>query len=80
MEENVFEVDSGSEIVHVSVDVDNVTLNGAQYDALVGEVVELQNKTDALNASVVHATSFLVLLCVFQLYGLLSRARKKGGV
>lgn len=80
MEENVIEVDSGSEIVQVSLNVDNVTLNSAQYEALTAEIVTLQEKTDVLNASVVHATSFLVLLCVFQLYGLLSRARKKGGV
>lgn len=80
MEENDFEVDTGSEIVHVSVNVDNVTLNPSQYEAIVAEIKETQNKMDALNASVVHATSFLILLCVFQLYGLLSRARKKGGV
>ena len=80
MEENIVEVDTGSEVVRVVVDVENVTIAESQIDALVSEIKEVQVKTDLVHSSLIHMTSFLILLCVFQCYGLLSRARKKGGV
>lgn len=69
MEENV------NEVVETSVLID-----ASQYEALVGAIEENSQVVSRVNDSVVHATSFLILLCIFQFYGLLSRSRKKAGV
>lgn len=57
-----------------------VVLDSAQYEALVGTVQQLQTEVRTVNSSLIHATMFLILLCIFQFYGLLRRASKKGGV
>lgn len=64
----------------IVVNVDNVAIDAEQYETLLGTVQALQTDVQTVNASLVHATMFLVMICVFELYGLLSRARKKGGV
>ena len=64
----------------VIVHVDNVHLATEQYEELMTELRQQNENLQTVNSSIVHATAFLVLLCIFQLYGLLSRARKKGGV
>lgn len=63
----------------VNVIVDNVHMAAEQYDELMTELRVQSEEMKTLNKNVVHATMFLILLCIFQLYGLLSRARKKGG-
>lgn len=64
----------------IFVVVDEVALDAEQYDELRTELQQVNTNLHTVNASIVHATMFLVLLCVFQCYALLSRARKKGGV
>lgn len=64
----------------VIVNVDSVHLASDQYEVFQTELVQQNENLQTLNASIVHATMFLILLCIFQLYGLLRRASKKGGV
>ena len=64
----------------VIVNVDNVHLASEQYEVIQTELVQQNENLQTLNASIVHATMFLILLCIFQFYGLLRRASKKGGV
>lgn len=63
----------------VTVMVDNVHLASEQYDELMTELRQQNENLQTVNSSVGHATTFLILLCIFQFYGLLSRGRKKGG-
>lgn len=76
MEEN----ESTVVVPEVIVNVDNVHLASEQYEVIQTELVQQNENLQTLNASIVHATMFLILLCIFQLYGLLRRASKKGGV
>lgn len=76
-EENTKEV--VTVVPDVIVNVDNVHMASEQYDELMTELRVQSEELKTLNNNVVHATMFLILLCIFQLYGLLSRARKKGG-
>lgn len=62
------------------LDVDDVTMESTQFTELTAGMKQISDNVQTLNASVVHATMFLILLCVFQFYGLLRRASKKGGV
>lgn len=64
----------------VIVNVDNVHLASEQYEVLRSELVQQNENLQTVNVSIVHATMFLILLCIFQCYGLLRRASKKGGV
>ncbi len=68
-----------NEVTSVSVYVDNVHIAQEQYETLVAELQQQNENLVKVNDSVGHATTFLILLVVFQFYGLLSRARKKGG-
>ena len=63
----------------VTVVVDNVTLNAEQFAELTAGMQRLSEDVQAVNASVGHATMFLILVCIFLFYGLLRRAIKKGG-
>lgn len=63
----------------VIVNVDNVHLATEQYEELMTELRQQNENLQTVNRSIGHATTFLILLCIFQFYGLLSRARKKGG-
>lgn len=56
-----------------------VTLSEEQFTELTAELRQANENIKTVDASVGHATTFLILLVVFQFYGLLSRARKKGG-
>lgn len=76
MEEN----ESTVVVPDVIVNVDNVHLASDQYEVIYGELVQQNENLVTLNSSVVHASTLLVLMCIFQLYGLLRRASKKGGV
>lgn len=62
------------------LDVDDVTMESTQFTELTAGMKQISDNVQTLNASVVHATMFLILLCIFQFYGLLRRASKKGGV
>lgn len=66
----------GYEIV---ANVENVSLDAEQYEEFRAELQQVNINLQTVNSSIGHATAFLILLCIFQLYGLLSRARKKGG-
>lgn len=63
----------------VVVNVDNVHIASEQFAVIEAGVQQVTEGLETLNKSFVHATSFLILLCVFQFYGLLRRASKKGG-
>lgn len=54
--------------------------NSYDYEELIACVEVNTQEVQKVNASIVHATTFLVLLCIFQIYGILCRARKKGGL
>lgn len=54
-----------------------VELDAAQYETIVGYMEQTQAQLEAVHASMLHYGMFLVLLVVFQLYGILSRARRK---
>lgn len=58
----------------------NVTLSGEQFEVIQTELVQQNENLQRLNVSIVHGTSFLILLCILKLYGLLRRTTKKGGV
>lgn len=58
----------------------NVTLSGEQFEVIQTELVQQNENLQAVNASIGHATMFLILLCILKLYGLLRRTTKKGGV
>lgn len=58
----------------------NVTLSGEQFEVIQTELVHQNQNLQTLNASIVHGTMFLILLCIFQFYALLRRGIKKGGV
>lgn len=58
----------------------NVTLSGEQFEVIQTELVQQNENLQTLNASIVHGTMFLILLCILKLYGLLRRTTKKGGV
>ena len=60
--------------------IEIMSLTEEQYDMIINEVSLTNEHLHAINTSVLHMSSLLVLICVFQIYGLLSRARKKGGV
>lgn len=76
MEEN----ESTVVVPDVIVNVDNVHLASEQYEVIRMELVQQNENLQRLNASIVHATMFLILLCILKLYGLLRRTTKKGGV
>lgn len=61
------------------VDVNTFVLNEEQFAQIQTELRQQNDNLQAVNASIGHATMFLILLCIFQFYALLSRARKKGG-
>lgn len=58
----------------------DVSLDVEQYEELRAEIQQVNSNLQTLNASIGHATSFLILLCILKLYGLLRRTTKKGGV
>ena len=62
------------------LDVDSVTMESTQFTELTAGMKQISNDVQTLNATVGHATMFLILLCIFQFDGLLRRASKKGGV
>lgn len=62
------------------LNVDSVTMESTQFSELTSGMKQISNDVQTLNATVEHATMFLILLCIFHLYGLLRRASKKGGV
>lgn len=62
-----------------NVDVNTLDLNEEQFTQIQTELRQQNENLQTVNSSIGHATTFLILLCIFQLYGLLSRARKKGG-
>lgn len=57
-----------------------VALTEEQFTELTTELRQTNENLQVIDKSVVHATTFLIVLVVFQFYGILSRARKKGGV
>lgn len=59
--------------------LENVVLNEEQFTLIQTELRQQNENLQTVNRSIGHATTFLILLCIFQLYGLLSRSRKKGG-
>lgn len=62
------------------VDVNEIVLSGEQFEVIQTELVQQNQNLQTLNASIVHGTMFLILLCILKLYGLLRRTTKKGGV
>lgn len=62
------------------LEVNDVVLDVEQYEELRTELQYVNTNLQAVNASIGHATSFLILLCILKLYGLLRRTTKKGGV
>lgn len=54
-----------------------VELDATQYETIVGYMEQTQMRLEAVHASILHYGMFVVLLVVFQLYGILSRSRKK---
>ncbi|MDD6036936.1 MAG: hypothetical protein PUC30_12250 [Lachnospiraceae bacterium] len=62
-----------------NVTVYNVILDTEQFTELTTGMRHINDKLETVNTSIGHATTFLILLVLFQFYGLLSRARKKGG-
>ena len=62
-----------------NVTVYNITLDTEQFTELTTGMQQINDKLETVNTSIGHATTFLILLVLFQFYGLLSRARKKGG-
>lgn len=61
------------------VDINTLVLDEEQFTLIQTELRQQNENLLRVNSSIGHATSFLILLCIFQFYGLLSRARKKGG-
>ena len=61
------------------VDVNTFVLDEEQFTQIQTELRQQNENLQTVNSSIGHATIFLILLCIFQLYALLSRARKKGG-
>lgn len=61
-------------------DITYVTLTEEQFTELAAELRQTNENLHTVDKSVAHATTFLIILVVFQFYGILSRARKKGGV
>lgn len=57
-----------------------VTLTEEQFTELTAELRQANENIKTVNASIMHASMFLILLVVFQFYSILSRARKKGGL
>lgn len=74
MDENVLNENPVS-----NVTVYNVILDTEQLTELTSGMQQINDDLETVNTSIVHATTFLILLVLFQFYGLLSRARKKGG-
>lgn len=62
------------------VDVNEIVLSGEQFEVIISELSQQNDNLQTLNASIVHGTMFLILLCILKLYGLLRRTTKKGGV
>lgn len=58
----------------------NVNLSREQFEVIQTELRQQNENLQMLNASIVHGTMFLILLCILKLYGLLRRTTKKGGV
>lgn len=77
------EVNESGGSTYVEVIIDEVTMNHSQYEELLASseavVEEIKASTESLTNTISHGITFLILLCIFQFYGLLSRARKKGG-
>lgn len=57
-----------------------VVLDESQYTELVGELRQANENVVRVESAIVHSTTFIILLVVFQFYSILSRARKKGGL
>ena len=76
MDENAL---NDNPVSNVIVNVDNVHLASEQLTELTSGIQQISDKLETVNTSIGHATTFLILLVLFQFYGLLSRARKKGG-
>lgn len=57
-----------------------VVLDEEQYTELVGELRQVNENVVRVESAIVHSTTFIILLVVFQFYSILSRARKKGGL
>lgn len=57
-----------------------VVLDAEQYEVFQAELHQVNTNLQSVNASIGHATAFLILLCILKLYGLLRRTTKKGGV
>lgn len=78
------EVKESGGSTYVEVIIDEVTMNHMQYEELLASTVavkeEITASTEKLNNTITHGITFLILLCIFQFYGLLRRASKKGGV
>lgn len=64
----------------IEVNVSEVSLTTEQYEAITAELRQNNENLKTINGSLAHTGILVILLCIFQLYGLLSRARKKGGV
>ena len=62
-----------------TVDINTFALDAEQFTQIQTELRQQNENLQTVNSSIGHATTFLILLCIFQLYALLSRARKKGG-
>lgn len=62
-----------------TVDINTIALDVEQFTLIQTELRQQNENLQTVNSSIGHATTFLILLCIFQLYALLSRARKKGG-
>lgn len=73
-------MEENEEVQEIVVVVDNVNLSGEQFEVFQTELVQQNENLQAVNASIGHATMFLILLCILKLYGLLRRTTKKGGV
>lgn len=57
-----------------------VTLTEEQFTELTAELRQANENIKTVDASIRHASMFLILLVVFQLFGMFSRISKKGGV
>lgn len=60
------------------VKVYDMRLDTAQYETLVGHMERIQSQNVAMIDGVSHLTVFVALLCVLEMYRILSRARKRG--
>lgn len=63
-----------------TVDINTFALDAEQFTLIQTELRQQNENLQKVNSSIGHATSFLILLCILKLYGLLRRTTKKGGV